>query len=62
MGGASLFEIGPIFKNNQPGEQLTVIGAIKSGKISRLNWNEKDRSVDIFDVKKDINQTLIEAG
>ena len=58
----SLFEIGPIFKNKQPGEQLTVIGAIKSGKISRLNWNEKDRSVDIFDVKKDLIQTLIEAG
>ncbi len=58
----SLFEIGPIFKNKQPGEQLTVIGAIKSGKISRLNWNEKDRSVDIFDVKKDLIQTLMEAG
>ncbi len=58
----SLFEIGPIFKNNQPGEQLTIIGAIKSGKISRLNWNEKERSVDIFDVKKDLIQTLMEAG
>ena len=34
----SLFEIGPIFQDNQPGNQLTVIGAIKSGKISRLNW------------------------
>ena len=58
----SLFEIGPIFKNNQPGDQLTIIGAIKSGKISRLNWNEKERSVDIFDVKKDLIQTLMEAG
>ena len=58
----SLFEIGPIFKNKNPGEQLTVIGAIKSGKISRLNWNEKERSVDIFDVKKDLIQTLMEAG
>ena len=58
----SLFEIGPIFKNNQPGEQLTVIGAVKSGKISRLNWSEKERSVDIFDVKKDLIQTLMEAG
>ena len=35
----SLFEIGPIFKGNKPGEQSTVIGAIKSGKVSRLNWN-----------------------
>ena len=58
----SLFEIGPIFEGNQPGQQSTVIGAIKSGKISRLNWNEKDRLVDVFDAKKDAIQTLIEAG
>ncbi len=58
----SLFEIGPIFYGNQPGEQQTAIGAIKSGKISRLNWNEKERLVDVFDAKKDLIQTLIEAG
>ncbi len=58
----SLFEIGPIFKGSTPGEQLTVVGAIRSGKISRLNWNEKDRIVDVFDVKKDVIQTLVEAG
>ena len=58
----ALFEIGPIFKDNKPGEQLTLIGGIKSGKISRLNWNEENRSVDVFDAKKDTIQTLIEAG
>ncbi len=58
----SLFEIGPVFKGNQPGQQLTVIGAIKSGKISRLSWNEKERLVDVFDAKKDAIQTLNEAG
>jgi len=58
----SLFEIGPIFKGNQPGQQLTVVGAMKSGKISRLSWKEKDRLVDVFDAKKDVIQTLHEAG
>jgi len=58
----SLFEIGPIFKGNQPGQQLTVIGAIKSGKISRMSWNQKERLVDVFDAKKDAIQTLNEAG
>ena len=58
----SLFEIGPIFRGNQPGQQLTVLGAIKSGKISRLNWNEKERLADVFDAKKDAIQTLNEAG
>ena len=58
----SLFEIGPIFIGNQPGEQLTVVGAIKSGKNFRLNWNEKERNVDVFDAKKDVFQTLMESG
>ncbi len=58
----SIFEIGPVFKGSQPGQQLTVIGAIKSGKISRLSWNEKERLVDVFDAKKDAIQTLNEAG
>ncbi len=58
----SLFEIGPIFKGKKPGQQLTVIGAIKSGKISRMNWIEKDRLVDVFDAKQNAIQTLIEAG
>ena len=58
----ALFEIGPIFKDNKPGQQLIVIGGIKSGKISRLNWNEENRSVDVFDAKKDTIQSLIEAG
>ena len=35
---------------------------MRSGKISRLNWNEKDRIVDVFDAKKDAIQTLIEVG
>ena len=58
----SLFEIGPIFNGTNPGEQETVIGGLRSGKISRSSWIENDRNVDIFDVKKDVIQTLIEAG
>ena len=58
----SLFEIGPVFTGSAPGEQETVIGGLRSGKISRLSWIEDDRNVDIYDVKKDIIQTLIEAG
>ena len=58
----SLFEIGPIFKGKQPGQQLTVVGAIRSGKISRMNWIEKDRLVDVFDAKQNVIQTLIETG
>ena len=58
----SLFEIGPVFTGSNPGEQETVIGGLRSGKISRLSWIEDDRKVDIFDIKKDVIQTLVEAG
>jgi phenylalanyl-tRNA synthetase beta chain len=58
----SFFEIGPIFYGNKPGEQLTVIGALKAGKYSRLNWQEQDRVLDVFDVKRDVIQSIVEAG
>ena len=58
----SLFEIGPIFSGKKPGQQQIVIAGIKSGMISRLNWIEKERNVDVFDAKRDVVQTLIETG
>ena len=58
----SIFEIGPIFTGNNPGQQNTVICALSAGKKSRSSWIEKERNVDIFDVKRDVVQTLVEAG
>ena len=58
----SIFEIGPIFSGHKPGEQQIVLSALRSGKISRLNWLEKDRNVDLFDAKRDVVQSLIEVG
>jgi len=57
-----LFEIGPIFKGNKPGEQSTMIGAIKTGKYSRKNWIEKERNFDVFDIKNDALRILNEVG
>ena len=58
----SLFEIGPIFSGSLPGQQETVVSGLRSGKISRLSWLEKERLVDVFDAKQDVIQSLIEAG
>jgi phenylalanyl-tRNA synthetase beta chain len=58
----SLFEIGPIFYGTKPGEQKTVISGLRSGKVSRLSWLEKERLVDVFDAKRDVVQSLVEAG
>jgi phenylalanyl-tRNA synthetase beta chain len=57
-----LFEVGPVFKGNKPGEQSIMIGAIKTGKYSRKNWIEKERSFDVFDIKNDALRTLNEIG
>jgi len=58
----SIFEIGPTFFGKKPGEQQTVIGGLKSGKIFRQSWLEKERLVDVFDVKSDVIKSLVEAG
>ena len=58
----SLFEVGPTFFGKNPGEQQTVVGALKSGAMSRKNWLEKSRNVDVFDIKSDTIRTLLELG
>ena len=58
----SIFEIGPIFTGPNPGEQNTVVCGLSAGKKSRLSWIEKERDVDVFDVKRDVIQTLVEVG
>ena len=58
----SIFEIGPVFTGSNPGEQKTVVCGLSAGKRSRLSWINKERDVDVFDVKRDVVQTLIEAG
>ena len=58
----SIFEIGPIFTGSNPGEQNIVVCGLSAGKKSRLSWIDEERKVDVFDVKKDVIQTLIEAG
>ncbi len=58
----SLFEIGPSFFGKNPGEQQIVVGALRSGKVGRKSWIEKDRDVDVFDIKSDTVQTLVDLG
>jgi phenylalanyl-tRNA synthetase beta chain len=58
----SLFEIGPTFFGKNPGEQQVVVGGLKSGKVNRKSWLDKERNVDVFDIKSDALQTLVELG
>ena len=58
----SIFEVGPTFSGTQPGEQQTVASGLRSGKLARQSWIEKERLVDVFDVKRDVIQCLVQAG
>ncbi|MEC7179478.1 MAG: phenylalanine--tRNA ligase subunit beta [Pseudomonadota bacterium] len=58
----SLFEIGPVFFGKNPGEQQIVVGALKSGKVGRKSWIERERGIDVFDIKSDVIKTLVELG
>jgi phenylalanyl-tRNA synthetase beta chain len=58
----SIFEIGPTFFGKNPGEQQVVVGGLKSGKVNRKNWLDKERNIDTFDIKSDVVKTIIELG
>jgi phenylalanyl-tRNA synthetase beta chain len=56
----SIFEIGPTFFGKNPGEQQIVIGGLKSGKVNKKSWLDKERNIDVFDIKSDAIKTLLE--
>ena len=58
----SLFEIGPTFFGKNPGEQQIVVGGLKSGIVNRKSWLDKERNIDVFDIKSDAIKTLVELG
>jgi phenylalanyl-tRNA synthetase beta chain len=49
-----LFETGLIFKNGENLSQISTIAGIITGNINKNQWDMKDRSCDLFDLKKDI--------
>ena len=58
----SIFEVGPTFFGINPGEQQVVVGGLKTGMVGRKGWIEKERKIDVFDIKADVLRTLIELG
>ena len=58
----ALFEVGPVFYGKKPGQQKILLGALKSGTVSKKNWIEKERPIDVFDVKDDIIKSLLKLG
>ena len=61
FGDQSLFEIGPIFTGKKPGDQRTVVCGIKKQHLDDENYG-KEVHLDVFDIKRDLIQTLVELG
>ena len=62
FGDQSLFEIGPSFTGKKPGQQITVICGIKKQYLNREDSLKRTDLIDVFNIKKDLIQTLLELG
>ena len=50
----NLFELGTVFDGDMPNEQHTQIAIVRTGAISPKHWQNRNRNVDIYDVKADL--------
>ena len=50
----NLFELGTVFDGDMPGQQHTQACIVRTGAISPKHWQNRNRSVDIYDVKADL--------
>ena len=50
----NLFELGTVFDGDMPGAQHTQIAIVRTGAISPKHWQNRNRNVDIYDVKADL--------
>jgi phenylalanyl-tRNA synthetase beta chain len=50
---SALFEVGPQYRGNAPGDQQTAAAGVRSGRSSPRHWAQPPRPVDAFDAKAD---------
>ncbi|MEO5374048.1 MAG: phenylalanine--tRNA ligase subunit beta [Alphaproteobacteria bacterium] len=62
MPDSALFEIGPEFHGDQPGQQALVAAGLRAGGTGPRHWAAPRRSVDAFDAKADALAVLAAAG
>lgn len=53
-----LFEVGPEFYSNKPGDQAMIACGIRAGAYTPKNWAQSSRNVDVFDAKADALDAL----
>lgn len=50
----NLFELGTVFDGDEPGQQHTQLCVVRTGVNSPKHWQNRNRNVDIYDVKADL--------
>ena len=53
-GDLNLFELGTVFDGDEPGQQHTQLCIVRTGVNSPKHWQNRNRNVDIYDVKADL--------
>jgi len=63
-GNVALFEVGPSFGKWLKNDQTLTASALRTGKVASKHWSstESDRSVDLYDVKADVEALLNALG
>ena len=58
----NLFEVGPVFLGDAPGDQRTACSGIRHGTTAIREWHGNQRKVDVFDAKADAEAALAALG
>lgn len=59
---AALFEVGPQYAGDAPGDQAMVAAGLRAGRTGPRDWAAEPRAVDAFDAKADALAALAAAG
>ena len=51
---SNLFELGPVFYGNNPGEQHLFISGVRQGPSAFKDWSNNGQNADVYDVKNDV--------
>ncbi len=58
----ALFELGPLYRSDQPDGQADVAAGLRAGRLGPRDWREPPREADLFDAKADALAALAAAG
>jgi phenylalanyl-tRNA synthetase beta chain len=59
---ASLFELGPLYRDDTPAGQALVVAGLRGGRTGQKHWRQPPREIDLYDVKADALAALAAMG